>query len=105
MNPGDVSLHEMLTNSISRVKLLRDCLKEVLGGNCSSKPPPEMPKLVFERKQWSHTLLKMAKHYLDWLQHKLVLVKRPKVNWTVKSKQKATKPRHQAFLEGSGYLV
>lgn len=70
LNPKDTSLHENLNNSINSVNMLAGCVKEILGGQCLSAPsPPKMPKHVFERKQWSHTLLKEAKHYLTWLEH------------------------------------
>lgn len=70
LNPKDTSLHVNLYNATQRVNTLVGCVKEILGGQCLSVPsPPKMPKHVFERKQWSHTLLKAAKHYLAWLEH------------------------------------
>lgn len=72
MNPEDTSLHENLNITIHSVSMLAGCVKEILGGQCLPGPsPPKMPKHVFERKQWSHTLLKAAKHYLIWLEHNI----------------------------------
>lgn len=70
LNPNDTLLHKNLNTTIHRVNRLAGCVKEILGGQCLPAPsPPEMPKHVFERKKWSHTLLKAAKHYLTWLEH------------------------------------
>ncbi|KAM9359890.1 uncharacterized protein ABDE67_000545 [Symphorus nematophorus] len=105
LNPEDVSLHKKLENTISTVNLLATCLKGILGGECSSNPPPpKMPKHAFERKQWSHTLLKKAMDYLDWLEHKLK-VKIPIVKGKNQIKPKGTEGTHQRYLEGSGYLL
>ncbi|KAK2901762.1 hypothetical protein Q8A73_011508 [Channa argus] len=72
LNPGDVSLHTKLEETIVRVSMLTNCLKQILGGECSPKPPPPiMPVHTFKRKQWCHTLLKETRDYLDWLEHKL----------------------------------
>lgn len=72
LNPEAVLLHQQLQVSIARVDLLAKCLKVTLGGDCSTKPPPpRMPSHTFERKQWSHTLLKTARGYLSWLQRKV----------------------------------
>ncbi len=103
LNPQDVSLHKKLSHTISSVNMLAACLKEILGGECSPKPsPPTMPQHAFERKQWSHTLLKTARDYLNWLKLKLG-------DQTIKVKGKCILTRlvttHQKYLEGSGYLL
>ncbi|XP_008290583.1 uncharacterized protein LOC103365032 [Stegastes partitus] len=105
LNPGDTALHKKLHDTISRVKLLATCLKNVLGGECPSKPsPPAMPEHAFERKQFGHTLLKTAKHYLDWLQRKLV-VHVFKMKEANKVKPKVIKVTPQRYLEGSRYQL
>ncbi|XP_031161911.1 uncharacterized protein LOC116054480 [Sander lucioperca] len=105
LNPKDVSLHETLRNAISRVDLLAECAKYILGGECSpNPPPPNMPKHAFERKQWSHTLLKTARDYLNWLEHKFE-VQISKDKEKSKIKRKATVATHQKYFEGSGYLL
>lgn len=72
LNPHDAPLHRNLKESISRVDMLRACVKDVLGGNCSAAlPSPKMPIHYFERKQLSHTFLETAKHYLGWLEQKI----------------------------------
>ncbi|XP_015234328.1 PREDICTED: uncharacterized protein LOC107087321 [Cyprinodon variegatus] len=76
LNPTDVLLHKMLWNTISRVMMLKACMEDFLKGKCPEDPlPPKMPKHVFDRKQWSHTLLKSAKYYLDWMEHKIIVSK------------------------------
>lgn len=103
LNPGDVSLHKKLRDTISRVNMLAACVKQVLGGECSQKPsPPKMPKHAFDRKQWSHTLLKTAKNYLAWMEQK-IKVRVSKVKG--KNKIKHTEEPFQGKLEGSGYLL
>lgn len=100
LNPEDVSLHKKLADTISRVNMLRACVKEVLGGECSPKPPPpKLPTHTFERKQWSHTLLKTAKNYLDWMEHKvgvhiLKIKGKNEINTTL-----------QKYMRGSGHLL
>ncbi|XP_034728713.1 uncharacterized protein LOC117945365 [Etheostoma cragini] len=104
MNPKDGSLHKTLRNAISGVHMLAACAKYILGGECSPKPPPpNMPKDAFERKQWSHTLLKTAKDYLRWLESKFE-VQISKENGKNKGKRKALEAKHQ-YLEGIGYLL
>ncbi|KAF1389518.1 hypothetical protein PFLUV_G00074240 [Perca fluviatilis] len=99
LNPKDVSLHEKLKEAISSVHRLAECAKNILIGECSPKPPPpNMPRHAFERKQWSHTLLKTARDYLNWLESKFPVQKN-------KIKRKATEATHQKYLEGSGYLL
>ncbi|KAM9744484.1 uncharacterized protein ACNS7B_011652 isoform 2-T2 [Menidia menidia] len=69
--PRDAPLLQTLRDAVSRVQQLEACVKSYFGGECAPKPPPpKMPKYVFERKQWSHTLIKSARDYLNWLQHK-----------------------------------
>ncbi|KAM8759857.1 uncharacterized protein AB9X84_008126 [Acanthopagrus schlegelii] len=105
LNPLDVSLHAKLRETISRVKMLAVCLKEILGGECSpTPPPPKMPKPAFDRKQWSHTLLKMARDYLHWLESKLP-VQISKVIGKNKVKHGVNEANHQSYFEGSGYLL
>ncbi|KAK2837991.1 hypothetical protein Q5P01_015203 [Channa striata] len=105
LNPEDVLLHKLLEDTVSRVSMLTNCVKHILGGECSPKPPrPEMPVHAFERKQWSHTLLKEARDYLDWLERKFE-PQTSKVKGTVKRKRKVVKPRYLKYLEGSGYLL
>lgn len=72
LNPHDGSLQRNLWESIIRVKMLRACMKDVLGRNCSAAlPSPKMPINYFAKKQWSHTLLEFATDYLDWLEQKI----------------------------------
>lgn len=72
LNPHDDSLHGKLQESISTANMLRVCIKDVLGGNCSAAlPAPKMPRNYFRRKQWSHTLLETATNYLGWLEEKI----------------------------------
>ncbi|KAL7391750.1 hypothetical protein ABVT39_014065 [Epinephelus coioides] len=105
LNPTDVSLHEKLKNAISTVNMLTVCVKDVLGGACSEKPaPPTMPRHTFDRKQWSHTLLKTARDYLAWLESKFV-VHIPKVKEKSKIKHKGPEATHKKHLVGSGYLL
>ncbi|XP_051806853.1 uncharacterized protein LOC110964398 [Acanthochromis polyacanthus] len=105
LNPKDLSLHETLRDTISRVNLLEACLKTVLGGECSPKPSlPTMPEQAFERKQFGHTLLKRARHYLDWLQGKFV-VHAFKASESNKTKSKVIKVTPQKYLEGSRYQL
>uniref|UniRef100_UPI0037E6FB9F uncharacterized protein n=1 Tax=Semicossyphus pulcher TaxID=241346 RepID=UPI0037E6FB9F len=120
LNPVDISLHEKLNETISRVNMLAACVKGILGGECSPEPsPPTMPKYGFERKQWSHTLLVTAKHYLDWLELKTEVqtaavketnkIKRKVTRATIKRmnnmKRKNAEATRQNYLEGSGYLL
>ncbi|XP_026177749.1 uncharacterized protein LOC113139023 [Mastacembelus armatus] len=105
LNPGDVSLHEKLRETIFRVAMLAKCLKDTFGWECSQKPsPPEMPKHAFERKQWSHTLLKTAKKYLSWLERNFV-VHIKKVKGRNTRKRTLTKATLEKYLEGSGHLL
>lgn len=101
LNPEDDSLHRKLGDAVLRVNMLAVCVKENLGGECSPKPsPPKMPKHAFERKQWSHTLLKTARDYLGWLERKIGLqITRVKG----KNKIKHTEATCERCLEGSGY--
>ncbi|KAG7489456.1 hypothetical protein JOB18_012607 [Solea senegalensis] len=72
LNPTDDSLLKTLQDTIVYIHMLNKCVKHMLGGDCSSKPlPPKIPTYVFERKQWSHTLLKTSKGYMNWLEHRL----------------------------------
>ncbi|XP_030592742.1 uncharacterized protein LOC115785346 [Archocentrus centrarchus] len=99
LNPQNIVLHK-LKETTARVELLADCVENTSGGHCPQKPsPPKMPKHVFERKQWSHTLLKTARDYLVWLERKL----QRKVKETKKLKPKVTNT--QNYLEGNGYLL
>ncbi|CAJ1069496.1 uncharacterized protein LOC121606202 [Xyrichtys novacula] len=118
LNPEDLPLHQKLKEAISRVNMLAGCVKEILGGECSPKPsPPTMPKHVFERKQWSHTLLKSARDYLNWMEGKFEVqisvsqaksvLKRTASRATAKGKNQAARkitPRKNYF-EGSGYFL
>lgn len=102
LNPEDASLHGKLRDAICTVKMLAVCVREILRGECLQKPsPPKMPKHVFERKQWSHTLLKTARDYLGWLERKIGL-QITKVKG--KNKRKHTEATHERYL-GSGYLL
>lgn len=105
LNPQDVSLHKKLKDTILKIKMLALCLGSILGGKCSSQPsPPTMPVYVFERKQWSHTLLKTARDYLDWLENSYG-VSILKVKGKNNIKRKVTQPEHLTYLEGSGYFL
>nr|XP_046241478.1 uncharacterized protein LOC124057374 [Scatophagus argus] len=105
LNPQDVSLHQKLRDTIFRVNMLTECVKQILGGECLPKPsPPEMPKHAFNRKQWSHTLLKTAKDYLGWLECKLGF-QISKVKGKNKIKCTDSEATSQRYLEGSGYLL
>ena len=104
LNPEDETLHRALKDSISRAGLLAACLRVVREGKCPSEPePPEMPQKSFEKKQWSHTLLKAATHYLHWLQERLLLHSLKK-SW-IKVKLNAIGTKHQALIEGSVYFL
>ncbi|XP_038559951.1 uncharacterized protein LOC119891985 [Micropterus salmoides] len=106
LNPKDVSLHKKLRDTISTVNMLAACVKETFKWECSLKPsPPEMPTYAFERKQWSHTLLKTAKEYLGWLESKLIKVQNSKINGKNKIKHIATKETFKKYFEGSGKLL
>ncbi|XP_071339793.1 uncharacterized protein [Trachinotus anak] len=105
LNPKDVSLHQVLKDTISHIKMLQMCVKHILGGECPSEPtPPKMPIDVFEKKQWSDTLLKAARDYLNWLVHKFQ-EHSAKVNGTNNRKHKVIVTMHKKYLEGSGYLL
>ncbi|XP_044051446.1 uncharacterized protein LOC122875887 [Siniperca chuatsi] len=105
LNPTDVSLDKKLGDTISTVNMLAMCVKKILGGECSPKPsPPEMPKHAFDRKQWSHTLLKTARDYLDWMERKLG-VQNSKVKGKNKIKRTVTEATRHKYLEGSGNLL
>ncbi|KAM6943717.1 uncharacterized protein PEZ65_001680 [Lycodopsis pacificus] len=105
LNPKDVSLHEDLKNTISKVNMLAVCAKHILSGECSPKPPPpKMPTHAFAKKQWSHTLLKTARVYLNWLELKSG-VQTSKTKGKNKIKRKASEATLQKYLEGSGYLL
>lgn len=72
LNPHDGLLHRDLLESIFRTNSLKECAKEILGGDCSpALPPPKMPITYFERKQWSHTFLETAAIYISWLEHQM----------------------------------
>lgn len=102
LNPQNVSLHKKLEETIARIKMLANCINNIFKSTCPSKPsPPKMPKQVFERKQWSHTLLKAAGDYLVWLEKMFVSY----VKGTKKGKGKVTKTQPHKYLEGSGYLL
>ncbi|XP_040898719.1 uncharacterized protein LOC121184874 [Toxotes jaculatrix] len=105
LNPKDVSLHKNLGATISQIDILAKCVKHILGGECSPKPPPpKMPTHVFDRKQWSHTLLKTARNYLNWLEHKFEN-KTSKVKGTNNRKHNVPEAKRQKYLEGSGYFL
>ncbi|XP_037535950.1 uncharacterized protein LOC119413011 [Nematolebias whitei] len=100
LNPQDVSLHKKLRGTISRVRMLAVCVENHLGGKCSHEPPPpKMPKHVFERKQWSRTLLKLAGDYLDWLQQEVMEVS--PIKEAKRKKHKAAKATFHNYLRGS----
>nr|XP_054586234.1 uncharacterized protein LOC129152387 [Nothobranchius furzeri] len=99
LNPADVSLHKRLRHTISRVSMLAACVTKTLGGKCSHYPtPPRMPRHAFERKQWSHTLLKSAKGFLAWMLHQL----EEQTRNANKQKLKNTKASLHRYLVGSG---
>ncbi|MEQ2302656.1 hypothetical protein AMECASPLE_008913 [Ameca splendens] len=99
LNPADVLLHKNLHNTVSRVKMLKACVENFLKGKCLKKPsPPKMPKYVFDKKQWSHTLLESAKDYLVWLQHKIIVSKAKEAN---KKKPHVRNTTHHKYFEGS----
>ncbi|XP_020492253.2 uncharacterized protein [Labrus bergylta] len=120
LNPEDSPLHKKLRETISRVNMLAVCMNQTLGGECFPVPPlPVMPKHVYARKQWSHTLLKTAKDYLDWLEDKIEVhistvnekkkIKHLHTRATIKGKykmrRKVAEGTRQDYLEGSGYLL
>ncbi|XP_060894380.1 uncharacterized protein LOC132974367 [Labrus mixtus] len=120
LNPEDSRLHKKLRETISRVNMLAVCMKQTLGGECIPAPPlPVMPKHVYERKQWSHTLLKTAKDYLNWLEDKIEVhmstVKEKKkikhidtraiIKGKYKMRHKVADGTRQDYLEGRGYLL
>lgn len=103
LNPEDFGLHLKLKDAILTINTLSHCLKEVLGGECQSRPNlPKMPLYVFARKQWSHTLLEEAKTYLGWLHDK---TKSQNIKYKVKNTFKYMKAMHVRYLEVSGYKV
>ncbi|XP_018516470.1 uncharacterized protein LOC108872961 [Lates calcarifer] len=105
LNPTDYSLHEKLGDAISHINMLAKCAKHILGGECSHRPPtPEMPEYAFQRKQWSHTLLKAAGDYLNWLEQKFE-VHISNVKETNNIKHKNIKGVLQKYLEGSEHLL
>ncbi|XP_007547545.1 PREDICTED: uncharacterized protein LOC106917032 [Poecilia mexicana] len=70
LNPTNISLHNMLRETIEQVKMLKGCVALSFKAECPKKIlPPQKPEYGFERKQWSHTLLMSAEKYLGWLQH------------------------------------
>ncbi|XP_014884311.1 uncharacterized protein LOC106945261 [Poecilia latipinna] len=70
LNPTNISLHNMLRETIEQVKMLKGCVRLSFKAECPKKIlPPKKPEYGFERKQWSHTLLMSAEKYLGWLQH------------------------------------
>ncbi|XP_029999917.1 uncharacterized protein LOC115426100 isoform X2 [Sphaeramia orbicularis] len=107
LNPDDVSLHKTLSHTVSRIGLLEACVKSILGGTCAAPPPPpHMPKPVFERKQWSHTLLKEAREYLVRLERKIgAHIFKVKGSIKQRIKHMLTMKKYHKYLEGSGYLL
>ncbi|XP_040011736.1 uncharacterized protein LOC120805511 [Xiphias gladius] len=104
LNPTDLSLHKAIGDTIAHVDMLAKCVKHVLRGECSSKPSaPEMPVHVFERKQWSHSLMSTARDYLKWLEHRLG-VHISKDKGTSNIKHAVSEELCHKHLEGSGYL-
>lgn len=94
LNPYDTTLHKDFQASIYNTNMLRACLRGVLGGNCSTPlPPPEVPTHAFETKEWAHTLLGAARHYLDWLERQIL---------SLLSKLKKKKQLNDKNLELSG---
>ncbi|XP_032435042.1 uncharacterized protein LOC116730131 [Xiphophorus hellerii] len=98
LNPTNILLHNMLRETITWVKMLKDCMKHSFQAKCPKKIlPPKMPEYTFERKQWSHTLLMSAEKYLGWLQRKIT---------TRKARQISKKTLHASstdskYLKGS----
>lgn len=105
LNPNDLTLDKKLNETISRIKMLVNCVKYIHGKKCPSKvSPPTLPKYAFERKQWGHTLLVASKDYLEWLKHQFE-VKGTKVkSGTNQIKRKAIWT-FQKYLEGSGHFL
>ncbi|KAM4745698.1 uncharacterized protein FYW61_014764 [Anableps anableps] len=98
-NPRDVLLHKKLNKTVSRVNMLKACVENFFKGKCPKKPlPPTMPQYVFARKQWSHTLLMSAKNYLDWLEHKIIVLNAREIN---KKTLNANKTDLHKYLESS----
>ncbi|XP_076007101.1 uncharacterized protein LOC143001389 [Genypterus blacodes] len=106
MNPSHTSLHRQLKETIAMVYLLELCVQGTHGGECSSKlSPPKIPKQTFERKQWSHTMLKASEDYLAWLEDEVKIVQMSKVKEINHAKPKVRKVLNlKMYSEGSGYL-
>lgn len=105
LNPSDETLHENLRQAIFMNNMLSICMKELIGGECSPAPsPPKMPKHVFERKQWSHTLLKTGRDYLGWLELKVGL-RLIRVRGKSKLYKKYLKAKNKKYMKGSRYLL
>ncbi|XP_029365804.1 uncharacterized protein LOC115048479 [Echeneis naucrates] len=104
LNPNDFSLHKDLENTITQINMLSECLRHILGGKCSSNPPPpEMPTLLFERKQWSHTLLQKSREYLKWLQHNIQVQNHTRPHTTKVTNKTKHKDIAVRYFQGSGH--
>lgn len=72
LNPHDATLHRDLKDSIYWTDTLKSCMKDIVGGECSTAmPQPALPETYFEKKQWSHTFIETAAVYISWLEHKI----------------------------------
>ncbi|RVE67867.1 hypothetical protein OJAV_G00085990 [Oryzias javanicus] len=96
-------LKKRLKDTTWRVQLLGLCLQNVLGGECFPKPSlPEMPKYLFERKQWGHALLKAAEHYVGWLYNRFEVLK---IWQSRRMKHKVLKAKLHKYKQESKYLL
>ncbi|XP_035496449.1 uncharacterized protein LOC118314244 isoform X2 [Scophthalmus maximus] len=103
LNPGAVALHGALERAIFNARMLANCVNHTLGWQCDFPPPaPAMPTgHLFQRIQWSCTLLQAARGYLKWLQHQFSL---HCSKATGKGEGKVHVATHPRYLEASGYL-
>ncbi|XP_053726813.1 uncharacterized protein LOC128762527 isoform X1 [Synchiropus splendidus] len=92
-SPTDVTLHKQLNDTLLRVDHLAQCVKYRF--NCGKCGQPahalEMPVNTFERKQWSHTFLKEARHYVGCIRFNQKFYKAGKQRWPTKARHQSNK--------------
>ncbi|KAF6735398.1 hypothetical protein FQA47_021356 [Oryzias melastigma] len=102
---NETVLKKWLKETTLRVQLLGQCLQNVLGGECFPKPSlPEMPRHLFERKQWGHTLLKAAERYVGWLYDRFTIEVLKSRQWS-RIKHKVLKAELHNYKLASKYLL